>query len=64
MKNDFNQLLKNADISGAQLARRLGVTTSAVSAWCRGKCAPKYELLSDIARYLNVSVDRVVKCFI
>lgn len=60
----FKQLLMNADMHGAQLARRLGVTRAAVSSWVRGKTAPNYDKLSEIARHLNVSVAEVVKCFI
>lgn len=64
MNTNFKELLKKADMSGARLARRLGVTTSAVSSWVKGKSSPKYELLRDIAKHLGVSVEEVVKCFI
>lgn len=60
----FKELLKSVDINGAQLARRLGVSTAAVSAWVRGETAPNYKRVLDIAKYLNVSVEKVVQCFI
>jgi DNA-binding XRE family transcriptional regulator len=60
----FEALLREVDMNGAQLARRLDVTVAAVSAWCRGKCKPKSELWREIAKQLGVSLDRVVKCFI
>lgn len=60
----FKDLLKKADMSGAQLARRVGVTTQAVSYWCSGKTSPPYDKLPDIARYLGVTVDEVVRIFI
>ena len=60
----LKQLLKTADISGAQLARRVGVTTSAVCSWCTGKTAPSYNKLPDIAKALGVSIEKVVMCFV
>jgi transcriptional regulator with XRE-family HTH domain len=59
----FKELLKQADVHGAQLARKLGVTTSAVSSWVRGVNAPTCKYMLDIAKYLNVSVEQVVQCF-
>ena len=60
----FKELLEEVDMNGAQLARRLGVTVAAVSAWCTDKAAPNYDKLPAIAKALNVSLDRVVNCFI
>ena len=63
MKTKFKELLKAADMSGAQLGRRLGVSTAVVSAWCKGKSKPKSERWREIAQHLNVPLDDVVKCF-
>jgi DNA-binding XRE family transcriptional regulator len=60
----FRELLKNADINGAQLGRRLGVSTAVVNAWVHGKAKPKSERWREIATHLSCSVDDVVKCFI
>ena len=61
---EFRDLLKNADVSGAQLARRLGITRSAVGFWCTGKTTPPYDKLPEIAKFLNVSIEQVVECFV
>ena len=60
----FKELLKECDMHGAQLARRIGVTRAAVGKWMSGDAAPNYSKLPEIAKALNVSVDRVVQCFI
>lgn len=60
----FKELLKEVDMNGAQLARRLDVSVAAVSAWCTGKSAPNYDRLPEIAKVLNVSIDKVVECFV
>lgn len=60
----FQELLDEVDMSGAQLARRLGISAAAVSAWCLGKSSPSYDKLPAIAKALNVSVNRVIKCFV
>jgi transcriptional regulator with XRE-family HTH domain len=60
----FKELLKKADLTEAQLARRLGITPAAVNKWCKGKSSPPYSSLREIANFLNVSVDDVVRCFL
>lgn len=60
----FRELLKEVDMNGAQLARRLGITTSAVNNWCIGKSSPPCNKMNDIAAALNVSVERVLSCFV
>lgn len=60
----FKELLKEVDMNGAQLARRLGITTAAVSAWCTGEASPSYSKLPEIAKALNVSLERVIACFV
>lgn len=59
----FKELLKKVDISGAQLARKLNISVAAVSAWCKGKAAPNYDKLPEIAKVLNVDISDIVKCF-
>lgn len=60
----FKELLEEVDLTGAQLARRLDISVAAVSGWCTEKSAPTYDKIPAIAKALNVSVERVFKCFI
>lgn len=62
-KTKFQELLDEVDMSGAQVARRLKISRTAVSAWATGKSAPKWEKVPEIARALGVSVNRVSACF-
>lgn len=60
---EFKELLREKDITGAQLARRINRTRSCVSCWICGKSEPKIRDLRKIAKVLNVSVDDVLRCF-
>lgn len=60
----FKELLKELDISGAQLARKLGLTSAAVAKWCNEEASPPCSRMNDIANALNVPVTRVVGCFV
>lgn len=60
----FKELLKEKDLSGAQLSRRLGKTSSAVSKWVRGQAEPSLTDVKLISEILNVSVDDVLNCFV
>ncbi len=62
-KTKFQALLDELDVKGAQLARRLKITRTAVSTWATGKSAPKWDKVPEIAKALNVSVERVSACF-
>ena len=59
----FRSLLKEKDIRGAQLARRICVSRSLISHWVLGKAIPKENHITQIATVLNVSVEEVIKCF-
>ena len=61
---NFKELLKEVDMSGAQLARRVGVSRSAVSSWVIGKTSPNFDKIYAIAKALGVSVERVIQCFV
>ena len=52
-------LRKEKNITQEELANALGVTNQAVSKWEKGQCCPDIELLPDIAKYFNVSIDRL-----
>ena len=62
-ENKFRELLKRVDITGAQLARRLGITPSAVAYWCRNQKAPPMKRVPEIAKYLGCSEEEIIKCF-
>ena len=61
---EFKELLKEVDMNGAQVARKIGVTTSAVNAWALGKARPNCDKWQDIAKAMNVPVERVMECFV
>ena len=63
-KETFRDLLEEKDMHGAQLARHLGISTAAVSKWCIGDAAPNYSKLPEIAKALDVSIERIVSCFV
>jgi transcriptional regulator with XRE-family HTH domain len=60
----FKELLKEVDVTGTQLARRLGITRAAVAKWCSGEASPPCSKMNDIAKALHVNVERVVACFV
>ena len=49
---------KEAKLSQAELACRMGVTNHCISMWERGKRNPKYDTLSRIADAIGVNVNR------
>lgn len=59
----LKELLKEKDMTGAQLARRLNRTRSAVSSWVCGRAEPSVKEVRSIANALDVSVDTVLDCF-
>lgn len=59
----FKELLKEKDINGAQLARRLGVHRGVVSTWVRGLSVPRTIYLKPLAKCLGVSVEELMDCF-
>lgn len=63
-KKTFRDLLKERDMHGAQLARRLGVDRAAVSCWVTGKNRPALDMIPKIAKELNLEIEDVVKLFV
>ena len=63
-KKTFGDLLKEKDIHGAQLARRLGVDRSLVSCWVRGKTRPTLDMIPNIAKVLNLTVEETLSYFV
>ena len=58
---DFGNILKTLrlrkDMTQAQLANKLGLTKSVISAYETGLRLPSYDILIHIARIYNVSTD-------
>lgn len=60
---EFKQLRKSAGVTQMFLAKKLGITQSALAMWETGKSRPKTTDLPKIANVLNVPVERVLECF-
>ena len=58
---DFGNILKTLRLKGnmtqAQLAQKLGITKSVISAYETGLRLPSYDILIHIAKLYNVSTD-------
>lgn len=53
-------LRREADLTQAELAEKLGISYQAVSSWERGASMPDISKLMDLARTLNVTVDALL----
>ena len=51
------EILERRNITSAQLAAAIGVSSGNVADWKSGRSAPKPEAISKIADYLNCSTD-------
>lgn len=59
-KDNLRTALERARIDQSELARRLGVTPSAVNQWVAGTAIPKSARLGQIADMLGVSTERLL----
>ena len=53
----FMQLLQKYGVSSYEVAKRAGVTQTALSNWKSGRSTPKAETMRKIADYFGVTVD-------
>lgn len=60
MKTNLEKLLKEKKIKQRDLAKAIGISEGTVSKYCNGSSEPDYKTLIDIAKFLNVSVDRIL----
>ena len=60
MKTNLEKLLKEKKIKQRDLAKVIGISEGTVSKYCNGTSEPDYKTLIDIAKFLNVSVDRIL----
>ncbi len=53
----FMQLLQKYGVSSYEVAKKTGVTQTAISNWKSGRSTPKVETMKKIADYFGVTVD-------
>lgn len=57
----FAELLKSKDMTGARLARKIGVTKESVCNWTRGKNSPSNVIIvANIAKALGTDMETVL----
>jgi len=63
-ENKMNAIIKlrrKQGLSQAQLAEKLNITQGAVSQWEMGLSKPKSEILPELAKALNCTIDELFK---
>ena len=61
----FAELLKSKDMTGARLARTIGVTKESVCNWVRGKNSPSNVLIiQKIAKALGTDMETVLNSLV
>lgn len=59
--NAISRLRKKQGLSQVQLAEKLNITQGAVSQWEMGLSKPKSEILPELAKALNCTIDELFK---
>jgi transcriptional regulator with XRE-family HTH domain len=52
----LKEILTEKGVSGKELAEKLGVSENTISFIATGKTQPRFELLEQIANYLNIDI--------
>lgn len=60
ISHNIRELRKARSLTQEQLAEAMGVSGAAVSKWENGQCAPDLSLLTALADFFEVSVDRLL----
>jgi transcriptional regulator with XRE-family HTH domain len=61
MMNAIVKLRRKQGLSQAQLAEKLNITQGAVSQWEMGLSKPKSEILPELAKVLDCTIDELFK---
>lgn len=51
---------KGLNLTQAQLAERLGISSKSVSKWERGKCMPDYGIVNELCDALGITVSELL----
>lgn len=51
---------KEANLTQAQLAERLGISSKSVSKWERGQCMPDYAVVNELCSALGITVSELL----
>ena len=51
---NLNRLLSENDLTQADLAKYVGVTTAAVNTWCKGLKTPRMDKVDIICKFFNI----------
>lgn len=61
MYKNFENLLKEKNLTAYQVSKETGVATATLSEWKKGTYTPKLEKLLKIADYLGVPIEELIK---
>lgn len=61
ISQNLKLLRKKAAITQSQFAEKLGITRASVGAYEEGRARPNYQLLDQICRFYNISIDDMIK---
>lgn len=61
MYKNFEDLLRDKNITAYQVSKETGVATATLSEWKKGTYTPKVDKLLKIANYLEVPLEELIK---
>lgn len=59
----FKKLLKEHNVTQAELAKKLGVHQTLISLWCCGKVTPSIRWVCALSEFFKMPVEDIIKCF-